>query len=215
MDDAGARIDKQDTSLFGYVLSQSTENDKKSLLALQSAFRQRKEYIYLEIGSYRGGSLQPYVVDEKCRQLISIDPRPYSLPDERGEKLSYWENTTRGMLDALAKVPGGNLAKIKTIEEGTDTLSSSGLGCRPDFCFVDGEHTDSAVVRDARFCLSAIQENGCIAFHDSNIVYKGISAFLDELKRAGRAFRAFHLPDSVVFVELDECRASEFKPVQA
>src|SRR5205085_2760876 len=157
------KIDRQDISLFDFVLSQSTDNDKKSLLAVQSGLRERKSYVYLEIGSYRGGSLQPYLVDPKCRQVISIDPRPYSLPDERGEQLSYFENTTQAMLEALGKVPGGDLAKIKTIEQGTDTLSPTALGCQADFCFIDGEHTDPAVIRDSRFCLAAVAQDGCIA----------------------------------------------------
>jgi len=215
MDHAEKKIDRQDISLFSHVLSQSTENDKRSLLALQAAFRQRKEYVYLEIGSYRGGSLQPYVVDPKCRQIISIDPRPYSLADERGDKLRYFENTTQAMLEALAQVPDANLSKIKTIEEGTDTFSPAKLECRPDFCFIDGEHTDAAVVRDSRFCLAAVQQNGCLAYHDANIVYKGIDTFLKELTQSGRTYRSYLLPDSIVLIELDDCRVSEFGPVQA
>src|SRR5947209_1057855 len=99
------RIQGQDISLFRHVLSQSTDDDKRSLLALQAGLREQvKEFVYLEIGSYKGGSLQPYVVDPRCARIISIDPRPNTLPDARGSE-RYSENTTTGMLQLLSAIP--------------------------------------------------------------------------------------------------------------
>jgi hypothetical protein len=57
-------------------MTQLSENDRISLLTLQAAVRERyAEYAYLEIGSFRGGSLQPFLVDDCCTTLYSIDPR--------------------------------------------------------------------------------------------------------------------------------------------
>jgi len=204
------QIEKLDPGLFGHVLSQSTERDKRSLLALQWAMRTEKpNFVYLEIGSYMGGSLQPYLVDPLCSRMISIDSRPRSLPDVRG-KLSYRQNTTENMLNQLRRIPHANLARIVTFDNGTEILSPDLISCRPDFCFIDGEHTDSAVLRDARFCQSVLSASGCIAFHDANIVYQGIGAFIDELSKKSINFRAFHLLDSVLFIEFGECQLSEF-----
>ncbi len=215
MEDPRGRIERLDIGLFAHAPSQSTDDDRRSLLALEAAMGRDRQFVYLEIGSYLGGSLQPYLVDPRCLRIVSIDSRPYSLPDERGGRLSYPLNTTQNMLDALKSVPGADFTKLVTLERGTEVLKASELPVRPDLCFVDGEHTDGAVLRDARFCLEAVRDNGCIAFHDANIVYRGIAAFLEDLKRANRPSRAFHLPDALVFVELDGCGMSRDESVRA
>jgi hypothetical protein len=203
------QVEQLDTALFRHVLSQSTEGDRESLLALQRAFREAKPgFVYLEIGSYLGGSLQPYLMDPRCTRIISLDPRPRSIPDARG-KLSYIQNTTENMLRALSRIPGADLSKLSTLEEGTTTLDPDRMLCRPDLCFVDGEHTGDAVLQDSRFCLAAMRGHGCIAYHDANIVYDGIARFIEELRRDGHAFRAFNLLDSVFVIELGDCRVSE------
>jgi hypothetical protein len=78
---------------------------------------------------------------------------------------------------------------------------------------VDGEHTDGAALTDARFCLSAVGENGLIVFHDANLVYGGIETFVQELSTSGRSFRAFNFLDSVFFIELGNMRVSQAEPV--
>ena len=76
-----ARLDTLDTSLFAHIRSQSTDDDKRTWLALQRAVRRLKgPYSYLEIGSYLGGSIQPYLVDPLCRRIYSIDRRPLERP---------------------------------------------------------------------------------------------------------------------------------------
>src|SRR5436309_9076337 len=84
-----------DLSLFEKIESQSTDEDKRSLLACQSAVRDlRPEYTYLEIGSYLGGSIQPHLVDERCKRIVSIDKRPPRQPDARGVDYEYLNNST-------------------------------------------------------------------------------------------------------------------------
>ena len=59
-----ARVAALDLSLFDAIPSQSSAWDRRSLLACQAAIRQRiGRYVYLEIGSHLGGSLQTHVLD--------------------------------------------------------------------------------------------------------------------------------------------------------
>ncbi|MGO8696816.1 MAG: class I SAM-dependent methyltransferase [Limisphaerales bacterium] len=211
MNDFEARLNSLDLTLFQYVVSQTTEGDKRSLLGLQRALREasrEKGYVYLEIGSYLGGSLQPYVADPLCRKIISIDPRPRSLADVRGT-LSYAENTTENMLRGLRQIPEAKMEKLVTVEEGTETLNPTSIQFRPDFCFVDGEHTNSAVLRDSLFCQSVLNGCGWIAYHDANIVYDGLLAFMDSLQKSGNEFRGHNFEDSIFLIELGDCRLSE------
>src|SRR4029079_6423764 len=94
-----------DLSLFEQIESQSTDSDRASLLACQLAVRElRPKYNYLEIGSYIGGSIQPYLLAVRCERIFSIDKRPHSRPDERGIDYVYEHNSTERMLQNLAKV---------------------------------------------------------------------------------------------------------------
>jgi hypothetical protein len=214
MQDFETKISRLDTSLFRHIQSQTTENEKKSLLALQAASRELQPFVYLEIGSFLGGSLQPYIVDPKCQKIISIDPRPQASQDARGDKFRY-PASTQAMVEGLRNIPGANLEKLHCIESGTPALSPEKLPAQPSVCFIDGEHTDMAVLMDARFCLSALGERGMIVFHDANIVYAGIAGFIRELDNSGRPFRAFNLLDSVFFIEVGETKISEREPVRS
>ncbi len=213
MNDFEASIARLDLGLFRHVLSQCTDDDKRSLLALQCAVRnQSATYVYLEIGSYMGGSLQSYVVDPRCAKIVSIDPRPAQLADTRGTQ-AYSGNSTAAMLEGLRRIPGADPSKILSLEAGTDTLRPADLGVQPDFCFVDGEHTDEAALRDARYCLSVVRPDGCIAFHDAHLVYVGINTFVKELAESGRTFRPYVLPSSVFVIDLGQARVGDVEPV--
>jgi len=205
------RIGDLDTSLFEPIESQTTEPDRQSLLALHAAIALRGPFDYLEIGSHLGGSLQAMVADPRCRSIVSIDPRPLSQPDDRGRDELYPENSTERMLELLGAIPDADLAKLETFERGTDQLSVAELPTRPAFCFIDGEHTRAAALRDARFCLEATTADGVIAFHDSNVVLPGIEDFIAEL---GRPHHAFQMPDSVFVVELGAARLWDTPYVQ-
>jgi hypothetical protein len=205
------RVGDMDTSLFRPIESQTTEPDRRSLLALHAAIAERGPFDYLEIGSHLGGSLQAMVADPRCRSIVSIDTRPLSQPDDRGEAALYPENSTERMLELLAAIPDADLAKLESFEHGTDQLSAADLPSRPAFCFVDAEHTRAAALRDARFCLEATTPDGVIAFHDSNVVLPGIEDFIGELDRPHHAFQ---MPDSVFVVELGPARLWETPYVQ-
>jgi hypothetical protein len=196
------RISGLDVTLFDHAPAQSTVDDRRSLLALQNAVAEATfgEFAYLEIGSYLGGTLQPYVVDERCRSIVSIDPRPDVVPDDRPElaSSSYEENSTAHMLDLLRRIPSADVAKIRTVEASTSDLAPDEFP-RPDLCLVDGEHTRTAALRDARFCRAVLEGTGVIAFHDFHIVEPAIEQFVREV---GHPVRGYLLKTTVFVVEL-------------
>lgn len=193
------RLAAFDLSLFGHVESQTTNPDKLTLLALHAAIADRLgTFAYLEIGSYKGGSLQALVVDPRCRRIVSIDPRPAWVPDNASAAgCAYPDNSTEEMLDRLASVPGADLTKLETTELGTEDIDPAAME-RPDICFVDGEHTDGAALRDARFCREILRGRGVIAFHDFQTVDGAVTSFLRESPGA----RGYLLRTSVFVVEL-------------
>lgn len=211
-----SRIDQLDLTLFSAIAGQTSDDDRRSLLALQSAYRQWKgRFTILEIGSYEGGSLQAYVADPACEHIISIDPRPAVVLDQRGSTWDYSRVSAEDMLKRLAAVPDADVRKVRAITAGTDTLRAADLVTRPDFCFLDGEHTDAAVLRDARFCLEASAPDCAMVFHDANIVYNGLRTLLDEIEASGREFRAYNLASVVFVIELGACRLSGFAPLSS
>jgi hypothetical protein len=175
------QIDALDTGLFSLLEASMGGWDRRALLALHAAAADvLGSFSYLEIGSYLGASLQALMRDARCQNVISIDPRPDRTPDDRGISVVYEDNTTTHMRELLVKIPDVDIGKLTTIEATTEVLRPADLPVRPDYCFIDGEHTHDAVVRDARFCAEAIGGAGVIAFHDYVIVGSAISAFLRE-----------------------------------
>lgn len=210
------RIDQLDLTLFQTIEGQSSEGDRRSFLALQSACRQWKPggFTVLEIGSFEGGSLQAYVADPSCDRIVSIDPRPPAVPDERGSPWDYSHVTAEQMLARLEAVPGADVRKVQAITAGTDTLCASDVDVCLDLCFIDGEHTDVAALRDARFCLDGVGPDGAIVFHDAHLIYHALREFIGDLQAQGRQFRAYNLPSVVFVIELGACRLSSYEPLR-
>jgi hypothetical protein len=214
--DVTDRIDQLDISLFDEIRAQLEPDDRRSLLALHASCRAAfGTFSYLEIGSHLGGSLQTFIRDPACISIVSIDPRPRRQPDASGVTFTYEENSTTRMLDGLARIPGAEMDKLHTIELGTEELSPDGLPSRPQLAFIDGEHTYRATLRDARFCAAAMDGEGCIAFHDTHVIYHAIDAFLRELGDAGQSFHALALPRSFFIVEVGEQRLSSHEPLKS
>jgi len=175
------RVHDLDTGLFDPILAQTLPEDRRALLGLHEGAASRYgSFVYLEIGSYLGGSLQALVRDPRCVGIISIDPRPEAPPDKRAGTWTYEDNTTAHMVGLLEELPGADLSKLTTFELGTEALSRDALPMRPHYCFIDGEHTDEASLRDGRFCAEALGGRGVIAFHDDDVVRGGIEALLRE-----------------------------------
>ena len=194
-----------DLNLFEKITSQSTEHDKQSFLAIQLAVRNlRPGYSYLEIGSYLGGSIQPHLLDDRCARIYSLDKRPKQQPDARGFDYTYLNNSTERMLEQLREVAADKMDKITTIDGDSRSLDASVIPEKIDLCFIDGEHTDEAVLADFKFCLDVLKENGCIAFHDAQITYNGLATCIEHLEAIGATFRAYTLPSIVFVVEIGD-----------
>lgn len=195
-----------DLKLFEKINSQSTEQDKKSLLACQLAVRHlQPNYNYLEIGSYLGGSIQPHLLDDQCAKIYSIDKRPEQQPDERGIDFVYQNNSTERMLEHLRKVAPEKLEKINTIDGDTGEIDPAEIKEDIQLCFIDGEHTDKAAVRDFKFCLDILDtKGGAIIFHDAHITYNGIDECITILQNKKLKFRAYNLPTVVFVIEIND-----------
>jgi hypothetical protein len=199
------RLVRGDLELFAAIPSQTTENDKRSLLACQLAVRSLlPEYTYLEIGSYLGGSIQPYLFDRQCARIFSIDKRPPYQPDERGANYFYTNNSTQRMLDKLSAVHEPGLAKLTCLDGDASEIDPAAVQPAPELCFIDGEHTDGAAFSDFQFCRKVLAKDGLILFHDAAIVYNGLSRCVEYLQAQQIPFRAYNLPDVVFAIEIGE-----------
>lgn len=193
------RIARLDESLLTAVPSQTTAEDRSSLLALHAAAAATLgTFKYLEIGSHLGGSLQALVADPRCVAITSIDPRPAAQPDDRGEVFEYPDNSTDRMLGLLREIPDADLSKLVTVEATSSDLDPQSID-RPDVCFVDGEHTARAVTEDAAFCREVLRGDGIIVFHDRSIVGPAIVAFAESLDGPHREYT---LDSDLAVVEL-------------
>ncbi len=203
------RVASLDISLFSQIPSQTTDADKRSLLAAQVTTRDSPDgYVYLEIGSHLGGSIQPHLLDPKCNKIYSIDKRPSVQPDERGRQFEYRDNSTERMLSLLAAIDSVAVQKITCFDDDSRSIPPSYIGSRPNLCFIDGEHTPAAVVADFDFCLSVCAPGATIMFHDAQIVFRGLRSVVARLKRLGRRFSAHALSDALYVLCLDDSAVS-------
>ena len=199
-------ISNLDLELFSKIAAQLDPYDKKYLLLIQNALRNLKEsYVYLEIGSHLGGSIQTHFLDPKCHKIYSIDKRPEVQPDERWtEGYKYPNNSTQRMLNNL-KPFSKNLHKITCFDDDAPNMDEGIISPKPDICFIDGEHTNKAVISDFNFCKSVLNDNGVIIFHDSGIVFTGLKTIINSLEQEGEIFRAYPLPSSLFIIEFGNC----------
>jgi hypothetical protein len=190
------QIASLDVGLFSAIPTATTTRDQRSLLRLQRFVRDPGSYVYLEIGSHFGGTVQPHLVDDRCRLIYSIDKRPLMLPDDLRGSADYPGNSTERMLNGLRKAfPHASLDKLKTFDSDASELDERQILEKADFCFIDAEHTNRAVYSDFEFCLGVCHSDGIIALHDANIIYGG----LGKIKRmlGTSVWRGYVLPDSV------------------
>jgi hypothetical protein len=212
---AEERIESLDLSLFDLVSSQTYPEDRASLLLLQRCVRRSGEYIYAEIGSHLGGTLQPHLLDSRCSLIYSIDKRPVALPDEYSGEVYYPGNSTQRMLDGLREAfPESPVEKIRTFDSDSQNLDRTEFSVPPDFCFIDAEHTDKAVVGDFGFCLSVCKPDGVIAFHDAAIILGGLGRIRRQLRRSGVRFAHFLLPKHVYVILLNGAIEKFAKEIQ-
>ena len=205
MIDVDQRITSLDRTLFDAVPSQTYPEDRSSLLILQRCMRRSGSYVYLEIGSHLGGTLQPHLLDSRCALIYSIDKRPFHQADESGGIRYYPENSTQRMLAGLQKAfPQFSTNKIRTFDSDAREVDPEAFVLRPDFCFIDGEHTDSAVFSDFGFCLRVCNPDGVVGFHDANVIVGGLAQIKRHLRERGICFQGFLLPKHVYVILLND-----------
>ncbi len=196
------KFNNLDLNFFESIESQTSVLDKQSLLAIQNAVRRKGDYIFLEIGSHLGGTIQPYLVDPLCTKIFSIDKRSLNIPDERGLSIVYEGNSTDRMLSKLKLISGGNMDKLCCIDSDSESIDVKYINERPNLLFIDGEHTNKAVVKDFNLCFKLIQNDGIIVFHDVKVIYNGIRKIMKLLKDNNIKFRNYYLPSSIYVLEI-------------
>lgn len=200
------RIDSLDISIFSGVPSQTTDADRRSLLAVQRAVAAaHSTYSYLEIGSHLGGTIQPYLADSRCRRIFSLDPRPVTQPDERrpGYIAHYENNSSQRMLKMLSDAGLGDVSRISCIELDSSQVAPETIAPAPAIAFIDGEHTARAVVADFNFCRQVLRPDGVVVFHDFSILYRTIFAMMHSWRRQKLPWAVVRLPDNLLAVFFD------------
>jgi len=199
-----ASVEALDTSAF-VVESQTTDEDKVSLLRIQGLVRAYdQEYAYMEVGSLFGGTLAPHLADQRCRAVISIDPRVREPEDARGRVLlPYDDNSTSRMMEVLRQVlPERCLSKLSSFDLDAAQVRHADLPARADLLLIDGEHTTTAAFSDAMSLVPAMAPDAIVSFHDSNLVADAIRNFEQYLICAGIEFATVFLRDNVCAIGL-------------
>jgi hypothetical protein len=189
-----------DFSDFQWIESQTTPADRRALLSIKEALcAETGSYRYLEVGSHLGGSIQPHISDPRCLGIVSIDPRPLEQPDERWTtNYKYENNSTARMLKLLSAVPGADMGKIQTFEESTESMLPGSIAASADFAFIDGVHTNSAVLRDFHSVRKFLSVPSVLAFHDCFVTPKAFREIRQTLLRERASHQFIYFPESNV-----------------
>ncbi len=186
----------QKLSKFFPIPSQSLVSDRAFLLKMIGVMKSLTNGLhYMELGSYLGGTLAPFLLEDSCETVLSIDERERQQPDERGVRYDYAGVTAKTMIDNLKKhdLP---ISKLRIHDGSIDTLPNQ--PAKFDLAFIDAEHTDEAVFRDYIYVMDHVKDDCIVMFHDSSLVAKGIVNVLT-LARKNRSdgnMRFFKMSDS-------------------
>jgi hypothetical protein len=190
-----------DLAHFRWIESQTSLEDRRALLSMREAVcAVDGSYRYLEVGSHLGGSLQPHVADARCVSIFSIDPRPAEQPDDRWTTTYKYEgNSTERMLTLLAAIPGADTSKIRSFELSSWQLPAGSIPSTVNMAFVDGEHTNAAVIRDFNAVRKHLARGSVLAFHDCGVTPHALLQIRRLLARERETRSTFlHFPHSVV-----------------
>lgn len=213
-----SKVDSLDLSVFSGVPSQTSDAEKRGLLALQRAVANHfGTYEYLEIGSHLGGSLQPHVLDPRCTLIHSVDLRPQIAPDDRSKTFQkvFQDNSTARMLSNLRAVDAKGVEKIRTYDMDSKDVPRSAFERKVQLAFIDGEHTHAGALRDHALCRAVIADDGVILFHDMYIVFPAIMEIMGQLEKEGVRFQGMKLDRSLFALFFDPELANKDEHLQA
>lgn len=198
MSDQQSAIESGDIGIFS-LPTQTSSEDRRTLLALQNIAASRGPYHYLEIGSHLGGSLLPHILDVRCRSAISIDTRPEAQPDARGAWYAYEDNSTARMVALIrdSGAPESEIEKLRTYDSNAAVAAESWPAASIDLAFIDGEHTVVAVVSDFLAILPSMKSDAIVAFHDADVVFQGLLSIENVLRFLKVEFVSAFLPDGM------------------
>tara|TARA_Y100000768_G_C23894385_1_gene641793 strand:+ start:281 stop:1069 length:789 start_codon:yes stop_codon:yes gene_type:complete len=153
------------------VSSQTSDADKLILLKIIKFVKKiKKNFNYIEIGSFLGGSLTPFLMETSCKSIVSIDKRNQKQDDERNEEWSYENINEKDMINGLKK-HGLNTSKLKTFNGDIKNFKTKK---KFDLSFIDGIHTDINTFSDFLNVLNLSTRDSIVLFHDSSIIFKSI-----------------------------------------
>ena len=178
------------------INSQTSLNDKVFLLNAKDLVKKLTgDFTYIEIGSFLGGSLAPFLSDAHCKHVLSIDERERKQEDERGMKFDYAGITHQTMISNLA-AHNISTKNLQTFDGSIDAFAANPASY--DLGFIDGEHTDFSCFRDYLWMLPMMKKDSIIMFHDSNLVYKALKLIQLHLRKSGLVFKFFKKADSAM-----------------
>lgn len=175
------------------------------LIKMQEMVSEKGAYNYVEIGSYKGRSLFPHVIDDDCKHALSIDLRPEFTPDERTPIDYYHHISAESMLATIGRHCDPKcLDKVETLTADSREIGTRKSDALFDMALIDGEHTNEAVFNDFLNLYGVMKEDCVICFDDTHIVFSGIANALAFLEREGRPHRALYLKGCITVVLIGE-----------
>ena len=141
----------------------------------------------LEIGCYRGVSTEVWLLH--CARVVAVDPWP--------------EHVIRR--EFLARC--GHYPHLTMIEGYSPTALARVADRRFDLCYIDGDHSYEAVVRDIEACKPLVKLGGFIGGHDYGGDCPGVAQAVDELLGEPR----WRFSDGSWLVKLDTPEQTEIR----
>lgn len=158
------------------IATQTSNADKAYLLQAIGLFENHSmPFNYIEIGSFLGGSLAPFIKCNSCQKIASIDVRGMQIADERGASYDYSGVTSDTMKENL-RSHGLDTSKLEIHDGCIDTFRPDGVAY--DLAFIDGEHTDVACIRDFIWTYKHMKRDSLMMFHDSTIIHNALDIIL-------------------------------------
>jgi hypothetical protein len=102
------------------------------------------------------------------------------------------------MLALLSQIPAADTGKIQTFESNASGVSLTSIPAPVDFAFIDGEHTNAAVVRDFNAVRGFLAPTSVLAFHDCFVTLEALVSIRRTLCREDQKHCFLYFPESDV-----------------